>query len=93
MFYAYILFAATDIAQLLKKPSFSEPRLMIFKGDSVKGFIVVEKEISFEVTGFSVCDGIVCLIASYYVFHVDHPQSTVANNFLLSVQELLCSIC
>ena len=41
---------------------------MTFKGDSVQGFIVAEKEILFEVTGLSVCDSIVCLIASYYVF-------------------------
>ena len=64
---------ATDIGQILKITSFSEPRLIIFK-DSAQGFIVAEKEILFEVTDFSVCDGVVCLIASYYVFHVDYPS-------------------
>ena len=53
---------------------------------------MAEKEILFEVTEFSVCDGIVCLIASYYVFHVDYPKSVVANKFLLFVQELLLGI-
>ena len=73
--------AGTDMAEILKKPAFAEPRLVIFRGDSPQGFVVAEKEIVFEVTQFCVCDGIVSLLASYYAFYVNYPKSVVANSF------------
>ena len=70
-----------------------EPRLVLFSSDSddsqeiSQAFVVVEKNLTFEVTDFSPIDGIVSLLASYYVFHVNYLKS--AQSLLLFFQEYL----
>jgi hypothetical protein len=51
--------------------------------------VVAEKSLIFEVTDFSVIDGIISLLASYYVFHVNYPRSVPAQSLLLFFQEYL----
>ena len=66
---------------------FAEPRLLIFGAN--QGFIVAERKVLFEVFNFSVGRAIACLLAAYYIFHVNYPKSGVANSILLFVQEIL----
>ena len=58
-------------------------------GNGAQGFIVAEKEILFEVTNFSIVEGLVCSIASYYAFFVSYPKSSPATGILLFIQEML----
>ena len=57
------------------------------EGDIIQGFIVAEKTLVFEVTEFSVVDGLIALLASYYTFHVNYPKSTPALSLMLFLQE------
>ena len=72
----------TAIEEIYKMMSFPEPRLIIFaqKQDikEAQGFIIAEKQILFEVDSFTVVDGMVSLIASYYAFYVSYPRSSPA---------------
>ena len=43
----------------------------------------------FEVDGFTLTDGLLSLIASYYVFYVSYPKSSPATGVLLFIQEVL----
>ena len=56
-----------------------------------QGVIVAEKEVLFDVivNGFSVVDGLIALLAAYYVFYVKYPKSTPAAGFLLFLQEII----
>ena len=49
-----------------------EPRLVIFRDTSneecSQGYIVAEQEVIFEVDGFTIVEGRISLIASYYSF-------------------------
>ena len=54
-----------------------------------QGFVVSEKNIVFEITNFSVINGLISLLASYYVFHVNYPTSVPAQSLLLFLQEAL----
>ena len=66
---------------------------MDFYTCSIIGFIVVEGSVLFEVDSFSVIDGILSLIASYYILHISYPaRSLRAASFLLFVQEMIVGI-
>ena len=73
--------------------SFSETRLVLFEEEHsnhvIQGFIVAEKNIIFEVTEFDLVQGLISLLASYYVFHLNYPKSLPANLLLLLMQEHL----
>lgn len=95
--FLYIVFTfiqpGTDIQEVLKLKSFSEPRLIIFVNKSnpslAQGFIAAEKELLFEIDNFSISEGIVSLIATYYCYYISYPKSLPAQSFLLFVQEIL----
>ena len=69
-----------------------EPRLVVFKDENdmcCQGYIVAEKEVIFEVDSFTLIDGLISLIASYYSLYISYPKSTVAAMELLFIQEEL----
>lgn len=80
---------------MVLESTFSEPRLIMFRSDDgtteeiSQGFVVSEKNIVFEITNYSVIDGLISLLASYYVFHVNYPTSVPAQSLLLFLQEVL----
>ena len=43
----------------------------------------------FEVDGFTVVEGLISLIASYYAFYASYPQASPVAGVLLFVQEAL----
>ena len=58
-----------------------------------KGFIVAEESILFEVDNFSAIEGMLSLIASYYILHIGYPtRSLRAASFLLFLQEMIVGI-
>lgn len=70
-----------------------EPRLVIFRdGENSQGYIVAEQEVMFEVDGFTVVDGLISLIASYYSLYISYPKSTIAAMELLFIQEALLGV-
>ena len=69
---------------------FPEPRLAIVgQGKGSQGFIIAEKKIIFEVDGFTVLQGLITLLATYYVFYINYPKSGPAAGTLLFLQEVL----
>lgn len=71
LFYLLVpLYNSTDIDTVIVDSSFPEPRLVLFEGDTgstiTQGFIVAEKNVIFEITNFSVFEGLVLLLATYY---------------------------
>lgn len=59
--------------EVLKEKVFPEPRLVVFSAEQgnwnrAQGFVVVERELMFKVENFSMLEGIVSLIATYYTF-------------------------
>ena len=56
---------------------------------NAQGFIIAEKQVLFEVDSFTLTDGLISLIASYYVFYVSYPKSSPATGVLLFIQEIL----
>ena len=51
---------------------------------------MAEKTVIFEVTDFSLIDGFISLLASYYVFYVNYPSKSVpAQSLLLFFQEYI----
>ncbi|XP_019861592.1 PREDICTED: uncharacterized protein LOC109590087 [Amphimedon queenslandica] len=84
---------STDIDTVIVDSSFPEPRLVLFEGDSsstiTQGFIVAEKNVIFEIINFSVFEGLVSLLATYYIFHVNYPKSIPASSLLYFIQEHL----
>ena len=83
----------TDIQEVLKLKTFSESRLIIYVNKSnpslAQGFIATEKELLFEIDNFSISEGIVSFIATYYCYYIMYPKSLPAQSFLLFVQEIL----
>ena len=83
----------TELQEVFQEKAFSEPRLVIFvnKQDvkNAQGFIIAEKQVLFEVDSFTLTDGLISLIASYYVFYVSYPKSSPATGVLLFIQEIL----
>lgn len=70
-----------------------EPRLVIFKdGENSQGYIIAEQEVMFEVDEFSVVDGLISLIATYYSLYISYPKSTIAAMELLFIQEVLLGV-
>ena len=76
-------------------PYFQIRRLFKLRNNDDKvnsqGLIIAEKELLFEVdiNGFSVVDGLIALLAAYYIFYVKYPKSTPAAGFLLFLQEII----
>lgn len=69
-----------------------EPRLVMFQdhlGKCNQGFIIAEQEVLFEVTEFTIIEGMTSLIATYYSLYISYPKSTVAADELLFIQEAL----
>ena len=96
--YTYITVHYHLRVQLISILSFlrthSDPRLVLFLSDTEitkvsEGFVVAEKNVLFEVTDFTVIDGLISLLAAYYVFHVNYPKSVPAQSLLLFLQEYL----
>ena len=54
-----------------------------------QGFIVAEQEVLFEVTGFTIIDRTISLLAAYYSLYISYPKSTMAADELLFIQEVL----
>ena len=52
---------------------------------------MAEREVLFDVDvkEFSVVDGLIALLAAYYVFYIKYPKSTPAAGFLLFLQEMI----
>ena len=72
-----------------------EPRLVIFKdhkGVPKQGFMVAEQEALFKVTEFSIAQGLISLIATYYCLYINYPKSAVAADELLFIQEALLEV-
>jgi len=82
-----------NLDDILKEKVFPEPQLLVFADEScpekATGCLVAEKEILYKIPGFSVIEGIISLIASYYTFFVSYPASSPARYFLLFLQEIL----
>lgn len=86
----------TDIQEVLKVKTFSEPRLIIFVNKSnpthhsvwLKG-LSRQRTNSFSKDNFSISEGIISLIATYYCYYISYPKSLPAQSFLLFVQILL----
>ena len=69
-----------------------EPRLIIFTDEKrlrFEGIIASEKEVLIKIDNFSILDGLVTLIATYYAFDVRYPKSLPAQSLLLFIQEYL----
>ena len=54
-----------------------------------QGFIIAEKEMLFEIPSFTVAEGIISILATYYAYYINYPKSLPAQSFLLFVQEIL----
>ena len=79
-----------DIDVITAEKTFPEPRLVIIgQGENSQGFIVAEKQILLEVDGFNILEGLITLLASYYVFYVSYPKSGPAAGTLLFLQEVI----
>ena len=57
-----------------------------------QAFIIAEKTIIFEVTDVNVCQCLLSLLATYYVFDISYPKSQPASSFLLFLQEYLLEL-
>ena len=57
-----------------------------------QGFIVAEQEALFEVIGFTIVQGLISLIATYYSLYINYPKSAVAADELLFIQEALLEV-
>ena len=68
----------------------SEPSLIMFSGNDgdFQRFVVAEGDALFEIDNFSIVEGLLSLIAAYYVFHISYPKSSPATGVLF-VQEVL----
>ena len=70
----YLIQPGTDIQEVLKLKTFLEPCLIIFVNKSnptlAQGFVAAEKELLFEIDNFSISEGIVSLIATYYCYYI-----------------------
>ena len=75
----------------MEEKTFLEPRLIIFTDDKSKfeGCIVSEKKMLLKFDDFSVLDGLITLLATYYAYDVQYPKSLPAQSFLLFIQEVL----
>lgn len=84
-----------DIDEVISENTFSEPRLVLFitdlSSDDIisQRFIVAEKNLVFKVTNFTIEEGLVSLLAAYYVLHVNYPKSQPAYMMLLFLQEYI----
>ena len=80
----------TELQEILEEKTFSEPRLTILTNeqDAAQEFIVADKQVLFEVEGFTVVEGLISLIASYYILYVSYSKSSPATGVLLFVQEV-----
>ena len=70
--------------------TYSEPKLVLSDSEDAaisQGLIVAEKNVLFEITDFSIIDGLISLLATYYVLHVNYPKSVPAQSLLLFLQE------
>jgi len=57
-----------------------------------QGFIIAEKNVLFEITDFTIAEGLTSLLASYYVYYISYPKSSPGTGILLFMQELLLCI-
>ena len=57
-----------------------------------QAFIVAEKEVLFEIKDFTIADGLIALITSYYAFFVSYPKPSPAVGVLLFIQEIILEI-
>ena len=82
-----------DVQSVLKEKAYTEPRLLIFLNKAnpslTQGFVAAEKELLFEVSDFTVTEGIISLIATYWAYHIQYPKPLPSLNFMLFVQEVL----
>ena len=79
-----------DLEVAAAEKGFPEPRLLIIKEEKTyQGFIIAEKEILFEVDNFNIIDGLITLLASYYVYYIKYPKSGPAAGLLLFLQEVI----
>ena len=91
----YSFQAGDNLDTILKEKTFMEPRLVVFHDYEKKcnqGFIIAEQEVLFEVTGFTIIEGLVSLIATYYSFYISYPKSNIAADELLFIQEVLLEV-
>ena len=74
----------------MKEKTFMKLRLVIFReGKGNQGFIVAEQGEIFEITEFTLVEGLISLIATYYALQISCPKITVAAMELLFIQEAL----
>ena len=69
-----------DVQSVLKEKAYTEPRLLIFLNKAnpslTQGFVAAEKELLFEVSDFTVTEGIISLIATYWAYHIQSVSKT-----------------
>lgn len=85
--------AGTYIQNVLKGKVYTEPRLIIFVNKTnpslTQGFIAAERELLFEVNEFSIAEGIISLLATYWAYHIQYPKPLPSLQFMLFIQEVL----
>ena len=54
-----------------------------------QAFIATEGDLLFEIDNFTIIEGLISLIASYYVFYIEYPKSSPASGVLFFIQEVL----
>ena len=50
---------------------------------------MAEKNVLFEITDFSIINGLISFLATYYVFRVNYPKSVPAQSLLLFLLEII----
>ena len=69
---------------------------MIFSNENVcnndQAIIIAEGDVILTLDNFTVSDGLLHLIASYYIYDINYPSSTPALSMLLFFQEILLCV-
>ena len=50
---------------------------------------MAERAVLFEINDFTISEGLISLLASYYVYYISYPKSPPAAGTLLFMQEML----
>ena len=58
-------------------------------GCKTQGFFLAEQDIMFEIPDFTVVNGLISLLAAYYIYDISYPKAFAAGNFLLFLQECI----
>ena len=59
---------------------------------NAEGLIIAEKTMLLKFDKFTICKGLLFLIALYYVYYINYPNSCPASGLLLFIQEVLLDV-